>query len=453
VLDASFGLFGFAVTDCKTEQRSCPDQKVIYTSDPSLPWLRTPTMADLTSGSYAILRRPPKINSASGKVDITAGVTGEIIGRLYVISNIPRSFEDDYLNWLTSPFSNKGAWRIYLRTTAAFFFGGLIISLVTELYLMARRKQNQALLQRERELRRSVDSYLKQLTEKDAQLTRIIRQSERQFEEYVKKIRALEQIVQNEGEYLELAEKIISELEDAQSENALHLEEELKKTREEIDRLQEKVEQFESSSELKRESSYKALEAAVRPQFSNNFEQKIFDTVSTVPQVQNGDWRIMSNFDVAPGRNYRQFTDFLIINQDALVILEAKYYVGLIDSPGDFLNDIWISSSTQRKKIDSLWGENPYHQVNEYAKSLMKIVKQRSHLNFQIFGVIVFPDEADISKVGEHLGKFYRVTTVGKLSALLESIYAEARRFQAAKNPQRPKAGQVEDMLRGRKVV
>ena len=452
VLDASFGLFGFVVTDCKTEQRSCPGQKLLYSSDPALPWVHKPTIADLASGSFAILRRPPKINSVTGKFDIAAGSTGEIIGRLYVISNMPHGFAEDYLNWLTSPFSNKGAWRIYLRTVAAFFFGGLIIAVFTELYLMTRRKQNQALLQRERELRRSVSSYLKQLSEKDAQLTRISRQSDKQFEEYVKKIRALEHKVQNEEEYRELAEQIIKELEDAQSESSLHLEEELNKTREEIERLHEKVEQFESASEVKRESSYKALEAAVRPQFSNNFEQQVYSVVSGTPQFQRGDWGILSNFDVAPGRSYRQFTDFIITNQDALVILEAKYYVGLIDSPGDFLNDIWISDSNKRKKIESLWGENPYHQVNEYAMSLMKILKQRSRWNFQIYGVIVFPDEADISRVGEHLGKFYRVTTIGKLPALLGNIYADARRFQASRNPQRPKVAQIEDMLRGRKV-
>jgi hypothetical protein len=158
------------------------------------------------------------------------------------------------------------------------------------------------------------------------------------------------------------------------------------------------------------------------------------------------------NYDVAPGRNYRQFTDFIIFNGDALIILEAKYYVGTIESPGDFLNDIWISSGTQKKVIDSLWGENPYHQLNEYSMSLMKILKQKSPWTFQIFGVIIFPDEADITRIGEHIGKFYRVCRLSKTVELLESIFAEARKFQAAKSPRRPGSAQVEDMLRGRKI-
>ncbi len=453
VLDASFGLFGFVITDCKSEQRNCPEQRMIYSSDPSLPWLITPTTADLTSGSFAVLRRLPKLVATNKREPASSRMPGEIIGRLYVISNMPHSFSDDYLNWLSTPFDNRGAWRIYLRTALTLLFGGVIISFCTELYLMSRRRQNQILLQRESELRRSVDGYLKQLSEKDSQLTRMSRNSEMQFEEHIKKIRLLEQKVQNDEEYRELAEQIIYEMEVAQHESAINLEVELKKTREEIERLQEKIEQFESSTDTRRESNYKELEAAVRPQFSNQFEQKIFDTVSGAPQFQKGDWRVLINFDVAPGRNYRQFTDLILINQDALIILEAKYYVGVIESPGDFLNDIWISSGSQRKKIESLWGENPYHQLNEYAMSLMKILKQRSRWTFQIFGIIVFPDEADISRIGEHLGKFYRVTTIGRLPALIESIFAEARRFQASKNPVRPTVMQVEDMLRGRKVA
>jgi len=258
--------------------------------------------------------------------------------------------------------------------------------------------------------------------------------------------------MKNEEEYRELAEQIISELEHDKSLEAAKHSEDLVNVRREMERLERKVREFEGSSNQTRESSYRELEDAVRlPLFSNQFEHRIFEVITSCENYKKGQWRLVSNFDVAPGRNYRQFTDFILFNQDAFIIIEAKYYPGLIDSPGDFLNDIWINAGTQ-KKIECLWGENPYHQINEYSKSLMKILKQRSPWNFQIFGAITFPDEADISKVGEHLGKFYRVTKVSKLPALAESIFAEARRFQAAKSPKRPKPEQVEEMLRGRKV-
>jgi hypothetical protein len=453
VLDASFGLFGFVVTDCKTTQMICPEQRILFASDKNLPWLHFPRVSLLPKGSFTVLRRLQKA-SDDGRIVPSENRPGDIIGRLYVIRNMPDSFTDDYGHWIQSPLSDIGARPFYLRTTLAFLAGTFLIWGITELYFMIRRRQKRLLLHREIELKQSVNRQMKQLAENDAHITRLNEQTARQYEAYVEKIRSLNRKIQNDEEFHELAEQIIVELEhDKSLESAKHSED-LATVRREMERLESKVREFEGSSKQTRESSYKELEHAVRtPLFSNLFEQQIFEVVSSTAGYKKGLWRMVSNFDVAPGRNYRQFTDFILFNQDALIIIEAKYYPGLIDSPGDFLNDIWISASSQRKKIECLWGENPYHQINEYSKSLMKILKQRSPWNFQIFGVILFPDEADISKVGEHLGKFYRVTKVSKLPELVEGIFGEARRFQAVKNPRRPKAEQVEDMLRGRKVL
>jgi hypothetical protein len=378
---------------------------------------------------------------------------GEPLGRLYVVSNVPKSFSDDYTLWLLSPFSDIGARRVYLRTTLTFLMGALTVWFGVEFYFAIRRKQQLLLVQREFELKQAVNRQMKQLAEKDAQITRLNEESSRQYDTYVEKIRALNLMIRNEEEYRELAEQIIAELEQDRERESAQYSDELTSVREDMERLQLKIREFEESGEVKREDSYRALEEAVRtPNFSNQFEQKIFEAISSCPQHAKGEWRLLNNYDVAPGRNYRQFTDFILFNKDAIIIIEAKYYVGLIDSPGDFINDIWLSVSSQRKKIDCLWGENPYHQINEYSMSLMKILKQKSPWTFQIFGVILFPDEADISKVGEHLGKFYRVARLGGFLPLAESIFAEAHRFQSVKNPKRPRTEQVENMLRGRKV-
>lgn len=450
VLDASFGLFGFIVTDCRTRERLCPEQKILFSSDPLLPWLHFPDSSSLNKGSFAPLSRPPRISENRQE---QSRPVGEIIGRLYVISNMPTGFAEDYRHWLRAPFSDIGARRFYLRTTAAFILGAFIIWGVTELYFMIRSRQQRLLQQREFELKHAVNRQMKLLAEKDEQITRLNEETSRQYEAYVEKIRALNLKVLNDEEYRELAEQIIDELEHDKSLEIARYAQDLATVRQDMERLQEKITQYEESTDVKRESSYKALEEAVRtPNFSNVFEQQIFATIAASDKFISGEWRLLNNFDVAPGRNYRQFTDFILFNRDAIIIIEAKYYKGLIDSPGDFMNDIWISAGTQRKKIDCLWGENPYHQLNEYSMSLMKILKQRSPWNFQIFGAIVFPDEADISKVGEHLGKFYRVTSLGKLLALSEAVFAEAHRFQSAKNPKRPRPEQVEDMLRGRQV-
>lgn len=454
VLDANFGLFGFIVTDCKVENRLCPEQKVLFTSDRSLPWSHYPGIEDLSSGSYALLHRlpgtaPQTASSIGGSVR-----HGEILGRLYVVNNMPHSFTEEFIASTKSPFSNVGARRFYLRTTLAFFAGAIIIWMISELYFMMRRKQFALVRRRQTELEQSVNRQMKLLAEKDAQITRLNEQSGRQYEAYVQKIRALNLKIRDEEEYRQLAEQIIAELESDKATESDKYSEELAVVRSDMERLQQKVEQFEQSTKLQKESSYRELEEAVRaPNFSNVFEQRIFETVTSSERYKRGEWRLLSNFDVAPGRNYRQFTDFILFSKDALLILEAKYYIGQIDSPGDFLNDIWLSTGSQKKKIECLWGENPYHQINEYSMSLMKLLKQKSPWNFQIFGVIIFPDEADISKIGEHLGKFYRVTTISRAVNLFESVFAEAARFQTLKNPKRPKVDQVEDMLRGRKVL
>jgi len=454
VLDASFGLFGFIVTDCRSVSKLCPEQKILFTSDLSLPWAHPPRIDDLSSTSFAPLRRLPELLPDKNLANNGSARPGEIIGRLYVVNNMPHSFTEEFVASIKAPFSDVGARRFYLRTTLSFLAGSFIIWTVAEFYFMLRRKQLLVLQRRELELRESVNSQMKQLAQKDAQITRLHQESDRQYEAYVEKIRSLNVKVRSEEEYREFAEQIIAEMERDKAAETAKYSEELSVVRKDMERLVEKVAQFEKSSTVKTESSYRALEEAVRaPLFSNFFEQSIFDSITSCDQYKKGEWRILSNFDVAPGRNYRQFTDFILFNKDALIILEAKYYLGLIDSPGDFLNDIWISTGTQRKKIDCLWGENPYHQLNEYSMSLMKILKQKSPWTFQIFGVIIFPDEADISKIGEHIGKFYRITTISKSRALFESIFAEAGRFQAAKNPHRPRAEQVEAMLRGRKVI
>jgi hypothetical protein len=367
---------------------------------------------------------------------------------------MPTGFADDYFHFIAAPFTDIGARRFYLRTTLAFVMGAFIIWGVAELYFYIRRKQQDILINRELELKQAVNRQMRLLTEKDAQITRLNEETNRHYEIYLEKIRELDRRVKNEEEYRDLAEQIIEQLEYDKTREANEHAENLNQVRQEMERLQNKITRFEESARTSREQSFKVLEEAVRtPNFSNVFEQQIFETISASPKYLHGEWRLLSNYDVAPGRNYRQFTDFVLFNRDAIIIIEAKYYVGLIDSPGDFQRDIWVSRGTQQRRIECLWGENPYHQLNEYSMSLMKILKQRSPWNFQVFGIIVFPDQADISKVGEHLGKFYRLTTLGKLLALSESIFAEASRFQTAKNPKRPAPEQVEAMLRGRKVI
>lgn len=444
IIDADFGLFGFVVTDCQSTAVACPQQQTLFVSQPLSAWYRPPTDLDLSRESFTFLRRliDPRLGEGGG----------EIIGRLYVLKNIPLSFGEDYRLWLADPFRNVGVHPYYLRTVGAFVSGATLVWFIAELLLWNFRQRRIALRRHEEEVVGRADGYLRQLTEKNRQLAETDQLMREQFDSYVKRIRVLEMRVRDDEEYTRLADEIIAELEQKANEQSLRYTDELEKTRQEIEQLQQRVEQFESAPKQEKEESLKALVDVVSTQFSNSFEQRIHETITGTSHFPRDEWRLLRNFDVAVGRNFRQFTDFILVSRNCVVILEAKYYPGRIDSEGDFLNDQWYSHSVGggRKRIDCLWGENPYHQLNEYCMSLMKLIKQRSPWELPVYGVIIFPDEADTTKLGEHLGRFYRVARLSQLVPLLEKLQIEAKRHQAG--AKRPSTLQVEHMLKGRKI-
>lgn len=444
ILDASFGLFGFVITDCRTEAKECGGQRIRYMSSKDLGWYALPTEANLAHEPFAVLRRLP---------DLAQGAPHDagILGRLYVVKNIPHSFGEDYRLWLASPFSDVGARNYYLRTAGAFMTGGVLVWLILESFLLLRRSQLAQVRQREQEIVRRADTYLQQLTDKNRRIAELDAVTSRQFSRYQKRIRELEQKMAANAEYASLAEEVLLEMEQSQKEQSDLFQKELEQNRSEIERLRGKVGELEKASEGQKEVIYKALEAAVTPQFSNAFEKQIYEMLAASARFQSGEWRLLKNFDVAVGRNYRQFTDFILVSRDSLVILEAKYYLGTISSEGDYLNDVWFSvNPSGRKQIDCMWGENPFHQINEYCMSLMKLLKQRSPWQIQVYGLLVFPDEANLEKLPEHLGRFYRVTSLSRLIATIDKVQSEAGRQHL--NQKRPQPEQVERMLRGRRV-
>ncbi|TWJ19673.1 NERD domain-containing protein [Geobacter argillaceus] len=442
IIDADFGLFGYVVTDCKATSMACPEQQILFVSGPRSGWYRQPTKSDLARESFTVLRHLPDPGTGGG---------GEIIGRLYVLKNIPLSFAEDYRLWLSAPSRKVGVHSYYLRTMGAFLSGGTLVWLLVELLFRNIRQRRIALRQREAEIISRADGYLRQLKERNQQLEDTERQMREQSELSVRRIRVLEQRVRDDEEYSRLAEEIIAELEDKAARQSLKYTDELERTRQEIEQLEQRVVRFEAAPKQAKEESYKALVDVVSPQFSNSFEQLIHEAISASSHFARDEWRLLRNFDVAVGRNFRQFTDFILVSRNCVVILEAKYYLGRIVSDGDILNDVWYSrSGSDRKKIDCLWGENPYHQLNEYCMSLMKLIKQRSPWELPVYGVIVFPDEADTTGLGEHLGRFYRIARLLQMVPLLERLQAEARRHQGG--TKRPSTLQVEHMLKGRKV-
>ncbi|KAF0217451.1 MAG: hypothetical protein FD174_3288 [Geobacteraceae bacterium] len=454
VLDSNFGVFGFVITDCPAGKQDCPDQKILYSSNPDLNWRKFPTPADLVKEPYVVLQGAIPLPTERQKPGVrrnTATNQGEIIGRLYILSNMPHSFGEDYSQWIKEPFKDAGPWKYYLKTMQVCLLGGFLIWLVLELSLGIRRLQLWTAKQREYELINNADNYLKLLEEKNYQLEEQNRYTSAQFEIYLNRIKELEQKVKDDYQYKKFAEDVIKEIEEGKQEQSAKLHEELNKSKQEMEILRAKIAEFEGASDKDKKETYNALEYAVKTKFSNAFEQKMFECIYKSPKYLKGEWLLINSFNVAAGKNYSQFTDCIVVSKECLIVIEAKNYLGTIDSDGDIENDKWFCRNEMGKKqIDSLWGDNPFHQVNEYCMSLMHIVKKRSPWDISVYGVIVFQEGSDLSKIGSQIGKFYRITAIDRLVAMLENIEAEARRSH--KFGKRPSPLQIENLIRGRTI-
>ncbi|SNB44824.1 nuclease-related domain-containing protein [Geobacter sp. DSM 9736] len=437
VLDSNFGMFGFVITDCTSTGRECPDQKILYSSSPNLEWRKFPTEKDLKKAQYILLE-------GATPVSATASSPVQIIARLYVLKNLPMNFDEDYGEWLRSPFKNIGPWKQYRKIMAFCLLGGILVWMIVELLLRVRRIQMHNARQREHELISNAETNLKLLEEKNAQLEEQDRFTTKQFELYLDRIKELEQRVKNDIEYQQLTASMVKELEEAKREQQEKLTAELDQTKLEMDLLRNKIAALETVSRTP--SSQPASTAHV-----NVLEQKLFEHVFRSPKHTRGDWRIINSFNVSAGKSHSQFTDCIVISKECLIVIEAKNYSGVIESDGDFANDKWHAvSGGERREILSLWGDNPYHQVNEYCMSLMRIVQKRGSWNIPVYGVIVFPAGTDLSRIGGQIGRFYRIATLDRLVATLENIEAAARRNNAFSK--RPSPRQIENLIRGREI-
>lgn len=443
-LDQFYSIFALVITDCRGQQSTCPGQKVLFATSQNLLSRKLPGVEELPEYPYIVLLRP--------RTKATAEQPPEIIGRLYTISTIPTSFESDYRAWLKDPFADYGPWKHYLAAMVNCLLGGVLTWLVVELFLKLRWIERRNAMQRERVLIKNADSYLRQLEEKESQIAEQEEGTSRQFETYIRKIRELEQRLQHDQEYRKMAESIINSIEEEKQQQLVKFRTELEKTNQEKLALRAEVAKYQRASGKEKAEATRALESAISPQFSNVFEQKVFDAITGTARCQSGAWLVRSHFDVAVGKGGSQFIDCIVISKDCMMVIETKNYSGTIAVEGDVENNRWYSLVKGRTdaEVKSSWGINPYHQVREYTMSLLTIVNTRSQWHIPLYGVIVFPEGTDISALGDRIGRFYRVTTADRLLGVIENIDAEARRDNA--HTRRPTPRQVEDLILGRNV-
>lgn len=103
---SNFRVFDLVVTDCKTDNDSCANQKILYSNIE-----RSNLYPSLQGKAYDVLRSPPPLNSEKKYVDIGAAYSekkevindGEIIGRVYYLRRGAPPFSDTLKYWINTP--------------------------------------------------------------------------------------------------------------------------------------------------------------------------------------------------------------------------------------------------------------------------------------------------------------------------------------------------------------
>lgn len=457
ILDGYSHIIALVVTDCISLEKLCPEQKILQSTNPALIWNKSIKAEDLHRYPFVPLRRPVSpatkaMQERIRQINPLHPLGGEVIGRVYAVRTFPASFAEDYKLWLRHPFEDNGPWRSYLATMVGCLASGLSLWLIMELFLKIRFMERQRARERELELMSRADTALTQLEEKETQLRAREQAASRQMESYIGRIRNLERQLRDKEEYREVAAGIIAELEEEKDRQSELYRQEMERTTQERQSLLEELKNYRLKSLREPATATMALEKAITPQFANVFEKMVYEAVTDSPKGRKGDWPTLHHFDVALGEAGSQFVDCLVISRECIMVIEAKYYGGTLEAEGDVANTRWFSLNhgARKSEIKSSWGDNPYHQVREYATTLFSLIRERSPWKLHAYGIIVFPAGTDITAIGEKLGKYYRITTIDRLVATLDHIEAEARRENV--HTRRPTPEQVEELIRGRNM-
>jgi hypothetical protein len=186
----------------------------------------------------------------------------------------------------------------------------------------------------------------------------------------------------------------------------------------------------------------------------NEFERSIEGCLQRSLRVQAKRWRVHTQFDVGQGRRSRQITDFIVVGQSCVFIIEAKFYLGRITAEGDVRNEQWICQTVAGRNhpVKSSGGENPYKQLINYTNSMMdRVPLSRAKGKIGVFGIILFPEGSDVSCVQSAVSRYYRITTLERLVQVIQDLeIAFTDRNQHRLSPL--SVEQLDDLICGRPV-
>lgn len=240
-------------------------------------------------------------------------------------------------------------------------------------------------------------------------------------------------------------------------------EQEKARDKQRIRALEEKLE-----NERRQGDQLRTLVNDISDKSLNFFERKVVNTLKDTTKVQSAAWSIHTQLDVSSKgrRAVSMLTDCIVVGNSFVAVIEAKNYSGKIHTEGDTRNSVWLSSESQRRttEIVSCWGNNPYKQVSTYVQSAMGLFKDNFNgsMSFigrntckevSFYGVVVFPDNADLSSLDTDLGDFYKVTHLRDLVNVLHDLERQTQQFHAKRGGKGISAADVERCLHGKKSL
>jgi hypothetical protein len=112
------------------------------------------------------------------------------------------------------------------------------------------------------------------------------------------------------------------------------------------------------------------LEVSQPNQGANEFEKEVIRVLDNCEKIKSREWEYLFRYDASRDGKCSQATDFVVIGQSFLAVIEAKGYGGKVISGQNILNSRWYCQDSRGHQVEvkSCWGINPYMQVDTYAK-------------------------------------------------------------------------------------
>ncbi|MBD2505392.1 nuclease-related domain-containing protein [Anabaena azotica] len=442
-LDSNYSLFGLIVTDSSGQKIVAYSGK---NSGKSSSWKAALDPQQLQSHPYDLLLDPPPVYAqwtyskpqATERTATKFTNQGRVIGRVYYVRGVRPTFQEDMITLLNHPFSGSSRIQTYTTSLIACFGATLLIWSGLE-FILYRKRVDQEKAQREAKLAEErqedlinnnqiLQVQLKERIDELQLLQKQINDERNQFEEEADKFNKLNNKLQQEIVKLTESLRDISVKFDK--------DEELKK---QLINLKKSVSEYEErenllkklANEAKDKSENLAIEiASLEKELLDNHPLNDFETSILNSLQQNfPDKKVFVQFDVANGNKASMCTDFIVVMNNCCIVIEAKHYLGKIQSIGYPRNTGWVcKTNTQTKNIRACWGRNPYEQVWTYSVSLYGRVRISNENKLPVYGIVIFPTGSFIDdNIKSNISRFYRVTTLDNLKTTIQDLENKAR--------------------------